>query len=76
MDSSHSISTLCMGGEWACAHGDVAGLRDVVHRLEAFVPASVRAELRAVAEACRHDAEHASALWVVAERHVMGHGDQ
>jgi len=75
MDTTHEISTLCVGGEWACAHGDVAGLREVVTRLAAVVPPPLRDELRAVAEACRHDAEHAAALWVEAERRVISGGD-
>jgi hypothetical protein len=69
-----TISALCLGGEWACAHGDFAGLRDVARRLEGLVAPPIREELRAVAEACRDDVDRASALWVVAERHVIGAG--
>ncbi|HET9988236.1 MAG TPA: hypothetical protein VFQ65_06945 [Kofleriaceae bacterium] len=65
----HAIFTLCVGGEWACAHGDFAGLRDVARRLEDYVP-EIRSELRRLETACRDDIDHASAIWVQVERRI------
>jgi len=63
------IHSLCLGGEWACAHGDFAGLRDVARQLETYVP-EVRAELRELEAACRDDIDHATAMWVQVERRI------
>ena len=68
-DPVHAISALCLGGEWACAHGEFAGLRDVARRLETYVP-EVLDELRELEDACRGDIDHASAIWVQVERHI------
>jgi hypothetical protein len=68
-DSNHAISALCLGGEWACAHGDFAGLRDVARRLEPYVP-EVLDELHELETACRHDIDHASEIWVDVERRI------
>ncbi len=63
MTPNQTISSLCMGGDWACAHGDFAGLREVAHQLGSYVP-DVRQQAEAVVNACRSDIDHASALWV------------
>jgi len=68
-DPVHAISALCLGGEWACAHGDFAALRDVARRLEPYVPEVVD-ELHQLETACRHDIDHASELWVAVERRI------
>jgi len=69
--STRAITALCRGGEWACAHGDFSGLRDVARRLEEYVP-EVRDELHELADACRQDIDHASAIWVHVEHRITG----
>jgi hypothetical protein len=68
-DRNHAISALCLGGEWACAHGDFAGLRDVARRLEQYVP-EVLDELHELETACQRDIDHASEIWVHVERRI------
>jgi hypothetical protein len=68
-DATHAISALCVGGEWAMAHGDFAGLRDVARRLEPYVP-EVLDELHELETACRHDIDHAGEIWVHVERRI------
>jgi hypothetical protein len=68
-DAPHVISALCLGGEWAMAHGDFAGLRDVARRLEQYVP-EVLDELHELETACQKDIEHASEIWVHVERRI------
>jgi hypothetical protein len=68
-DPSHTISTLCLGGEWACAHGDFAALRDVARRLEPYVP-EVLDELHELETACRSDIDHASEICVHVEHRI------
>ena len=68
-DSHRAISALCLGGEWACAHGDFAGLRDVARRLEPYAPEALD-ELHALETACQNDIDHASEIWVHVERRI------
>jgi hypothetical protein len=68
-DAPHAISALCLGGEWAMAHGDFAGLRDVARRLEQYVP-EVLDELQALETACQEDIDRASEIWVHVERRI------
>jgi hypothetical protein len=68
-DPPHAISALCLGGEWAMAHGDFAGLRDVARRLEQYVP-EVLDELQALETACQKDIDRASEIWVHVERRI------
>ncbi|MEO6775356.1 MAG: hypothetical protein ABI467_20500 [Kofleriaceae bacterium] len=68
-NSTRAVSTLCAGGEWAAAHGDFAGLRDVARRLQRYVPEAVD-ELHALEAACRNDIDRASELWVQVQRRI------
>lgn len=58
-----AIGKLCVGGDWACAHGDLGGLRDVARRLEAYVQEPIHCELEALVAACAADPNRAVALW-------------
>ena len=71
MTTPQTIAALCIGGDWACAHGDFAGLSDVARQLGEHVPASLRPDLDAVVEACHRDVDHASELWVRARAAAM-----
>ncbi len=71
MTTTQTIAALWLGGDWACAHGDFAGLRDVARQLSAHLPDSLRPEIEAVVEACRRDIDHASELWVRARTAAM-----
>jgi hypothetical protein len=50
--TTETIGKLCVGGDWACAHGDFADLRYVAQQLEDFVPEPTHCELAEIAAAC------------------------
>ena len=62
-ETSKTIGMLCVGGDWACAHGDFSGLRDVARQLEAFMPEPLHCWLDELAAACSVDPPRAAALW-------------
>ncbi|HEY5922230.1 MAG TPA: hypothetical protein VIV11_11190 [Kofleriaceae bacterium] len=57
------IGKLCVGGAWACAHGDFGGLRFVAQQLSVYVPEPFHGELVALACLCNDDPDRAAALW-------------
>ena len=66
------IGKLCLGGDWACANGDLGALGDIADRLVAYCPESLHRELAALSALCRHDPDHATAAWVQLKRRVLG----
>ena len=60
---AHDIGELCIGGDWACAHGDVSGLRDIAGQLADYAAEPLHCQLRSLAELCRFDPDRATALW-------------
>ena len=62
IENRENVGTLCVGGDWACAHGDFSGLRDVARRLEALVQ-PMRGELAELETACLRDPDRAGRLW-------------
>jgi hypothetical protein len=60
---AHQIGELCVGGDWACAHGDLAGLRHVALQLATFANEPMHDTLLELADACTEDPERATALW-------------
>ena len=60
---SHAIGELCIGGDWACAHGDFGGLRYVAEQLADCVAEPLHCEFVELAGACYSDPDRASALW-------------
>lgn len=62
-DLTETIGKLCVGGDWACAHGDFSGLRHVAQQLAAYAPETIQCELAELATACTTDPDRAAALW-------------
>jgi hypothetical protein len=60
---SQTIGKLCVGGDWACAHGDFAGLRQVARELADHALEPIHCELVELASACNSDPDRAAALW-------------
>jgi hypothetical protein len=60
---SKTIGKLCVGGDWACAHGDFSALRYVALQLADYSPEPIHCELAALATACGEDPERAATLW-------------
>lgn len=61
----HVIGAYCVGGDWACAHGDFAGLRHVVEQLCILEGAPLHDELRVIADACTADPDLAATRWML-----------
>lgn len=61
--STRTIGELCVGGDWACAHGDVSGLRYIAQRLAAHAQGPLHCALVELAEACVGDPDRAALLW-------------
>jgi hypothetical protein len=64
------IGELCFGGDWACAHGDVSGLRDIASRLSDYAPEPLHCQLQELSDVCRYDPERATALWTALKDQV------
>ena len=62
-----NIGKLCMCGDWACAHGDFGGLRDVASQLsetsDELIDGSTHDALVELADACISQPERAAQLW-------------
>ena len=61
---AHLIGELCVGGDWACAHGDFSALRDIARRLSAYVDEPMHCAWVELADTCLDDLGRASQLWV------------
>ncbi len=59
-----SVGQLCIGGDWACAHGDFETLQFVARSLAELAPERVRKEVADLAQRCVADPEHAAEAWV------------
>jgi hypothetical protein len=62
-EHSQKIGKLCVGGDWACAHGDFSGLRHVAEQLAACAPEPLHCALVELAAACNADPVRAAAIW-------------
>jgi hypothetical protein len=63
MTTAQAIGKLCIGGDWACEHGDLGALRDIALRLAEYVPEPLHCDLRALVEACYGEQDRATELW-------------
>ncbi len=67
---AHTTGELCVGGDWACAHGDVSALRNIALQLAVSVPEPLHCRLVKLAEACHSDPERAAELWSQLKQHL------
>jgi hypothetical protein len=58
-----TFGALCTGADWACAHGDLAALRDVSLRLAARADEPLHCALTELADVCYRKPDQAAALW-------------
>ena len=65
------VGKLCLGGDWACAHGDLEALGDIAERLVACSPEPLHCELIELSALCRRDPERATAAWVQLKNRVL-----
>ena len=64
------MSALLVGGDWACAEGDVGTLARNAELLAGCVAEPLRHELLDLARTCHVDYEHASERWCEVREHV------
>ena len=67
-----SLGALRVGGDWACAHGDLDGLRHVAQQLAARFEVDLRTELEDLVTACSSDPDRAVALWDAVKTQLHG----
>jgi hypothetical protein len=67
----HLIGELCLGGDWACAHGDFSALRDIARRLSSVAHEPMHCALIELADTCVADPDRASRLWVELKHTVL-----
>jgi hypothetical protein len=58
-----AIAKLCIGGDWACAHGDFAALRHIAQQLATSATEPLHCELVGLADACLDRESRAAELW-------------
>jgi hypothetical protein len=54
---------LCVGGDWACAHGDFGALRSIAEELATRMPEPTHCRLVGLADTCLADPRRAAELW-------------
>jgi hypothetical protein len=62
--TTDAIGRLCIGGDWACVHGDVVVLADIARRLADYAPEPLHCDLTALAELCTSEPQRAPAVWM------------
>jgi len=62
--TTNRIGELCVGADWACAHGDLEALQFVATELATNVVEPLQHDLIALADACLHDPDRAVERWV------------
>jgi hypothetical protein len=72
--SAYTIGQLCVGGDWACAHGDFSELRFVVERLADLMPEPLHCELIALADQCACSPQRAAARWPALREQAFRNG--
>lgn len=60
---ARQLGILRVGGDWACAHGDFAALRDVARQLAVVAREPLHGELEVLVTACLARPQRAAELW-------------
>lgn len=69
--ATRTVGKLCVGGDWACANGDLEALGDIASRLVGCTPEPLHCELVGLSELCRTDPDQATAVWVRLKGRVL-----
>jgi hypothetical protein len=59
----HTIGELCVGADWACAHGDSSALHYVAQQLTACASEPLHCALMELSDTCICDPDRAVLLW-------------
>jgi hypothetical protein len=68
---ARTVGKLCLGGDWACANGDLKALGDIASRLVSCTPEPLQGELNGLTELCRREPDQATAAWVRLKNQVL-----
>ena len=68
----HPLGTLCVGGDWARAHGDFETLRCIAQQLAGGVAEPLHCDLMELADLCLYDLDTASASWDLVKHRLLG----
>jgi hypothetical protein len=63
LDTARAIGELCVGGDWACAHGDLPTLGSIAYQLAVYSQEPLHCELAQLADLCRRDEPRATTVW-------------
>ncbi len=66
-----STGALLVGGDWACAHGDIEALSFVAEQLSDRISGPLHGELVELARLCRRDEELAARQWPTLRRRLV-----
>jgi len=69
--TARTIGQLCVGGDWACAHGELEALGDVAERLADYTREPLHRELVELSMLCHSDPQQATALWTRLKTQVL-----
>lgn len=69
--TTRTIGQLCVGGDWACAHGELEALGDVAERLADYTREPLHHELVELSMLCHSDPQQATALWTRLKPQVL-----
>lgn len=69
--TARRIGELCVGGDWACANGDLETLGHIAHELAAYTHEPLHCKLAVLADMCRDDPEQAVAAWMRLKEQVL-----
>ncbi len=61
---SSEIGELCVGGDWACANGDLETLAVIADQLAALAHEPLHCELVELSQLCKRDPDRAVAAWL------------
>jgi hypothetical protein len=59
----HTIGELCVGADWACAHGDISALQYIAQQLAAYAREPLHCTLMELVDTCAGDPDRAVLLW-------------
>jgi len=59
----HTIGELCVGADWACAHGDLSALQYIAQQLAAYASEPLHCALMELVDTCAGDPDRAVVLW-------------
>lgn len=70
--ATRTIGELCVGGDWACANGDLETLGHLARELARYAREPLHCELVVLADMCRDDPDQAVSTWMRLKELLLG----